>query len=247
MTARWMRYGAAAAMLQLLIGCGSADEQAVSTDRPERSAVASTNAPGKGKEAEAVSAASAKILVVAFGDSLYAGYGLGPSEGFVPALQAALRAQGFDAYVHNAGVSGDTTAAGERRLAFVLDSLPRSPDLVVLGLGGNDMLRGIGPDQTRENLNKILVELDKRDIPVLLTGMLAPPNLGADYSAAFNALYPQLAKQYDAALYPFFLDGLVGKTALFQADRIHPTAEGIDVIVERIAPLVAALLPKAPQ
>jgi acyl-CoA thioesterase-1 len=230
-------------MLQLLIGCGSADEQAVSTDRQERS----VNAPGKGSDAEAVSAASAKILVVAFGDSLYAGYGLGPSEGFVPELQAALRAKGFDAYVHNAGVSGDTTAAGERRLAFVLDSLPRSPDLVVLGLGGNDMLRGIGPDQTRANLTKMLTELGKRKIRVLLTGMLAPANLGEEYSQSFNAIFPQLAKAHDAALYPFFLDGLVGKAALFQADRIHPTAEGIDVIVERIAPVVAVQLPKAPQ
>jgi acyl-CoA thioesterase I len=117
------------------------------------------------------------------------------------------RRNGINARVHNAGVSGDTTAAGKTRLAFVLDNLDRKPDLVVLGLGGNDMLRGIKPAETKANMIAMLDELKRREIPVMLTGMLAAPNLGQDYGNAFNAIFPQLAKQYDAPLYPFFLEG----------------------------------------
>lgn len=183
-------------------------------------------------------------LVVAFGDSLYAGYQLAPNEGLAPQLQAALVADGIKARVHNAGVSGDTTAAGKNRLAFVLDNLGRKPDLVVLGLGGNDMLRGIKPEQTRANLEAMLAELKRRQIPVVLTGMLSAPNLGADYARAFNPLYPEVAAQYGAKLYPFFLEGVVMDKNLMLNDNIHPNAKGVARVVEGLSPLVEAELMK---
>jgi acyl-CoA thioesterase I len=157
-------------------------------------------------------------------------------------LQAALKADGINARVHNAGVSGDTTAAGKSRLSFVLDNLDRKPDLVVIGLGGNDMLRGIKPEETKANMVAMLDELKKRDIPVVLTGMLAAPNLGADYGNAFNIIFPALAKQYDAPLYPFFLDGVVADPALMLPDGIHPNAKGVSRVVEGLSPLVEAAL-----
>ncbi|MVZ96516.1 arylesterase [Sphingorhabdus sp. IMCC26285] len=181
-------------------------------------------------------------LVVAFGDSLYAGYQLAPNEGLAPQLQAALIADGIKARVHNAGASGDTTAAGKNRLAFVLDNLDRKPDLVVLGLGGNDMLRGIKPEQTRANLEAMLAELKRRQIPVVLTGMLSAPNLGADYARAFNPLYPELAARYGAKLYPFFLEGVVMDRSLMLNDNIHPNAKGVTRIVEGLSPLVEGAL-----
>lgn len=183
-------------------------------------------------------------LVVAFGDSLYAGYQLAPNEGLAPQLQAALVADGIKARVHNAGVSGDTTAAGKNRLAFVLDNLGRKPDLVVLGLGGNDMLRGIKPEQTRANLEAMLAELKRRQIPVVLTGMLSAPNLGADYARAFNPLYPEVAAQYGAKLYPFFLEGVVMDKSMMLNDNIHPNAKGVARVVEGLSPLVEAELMK---
>lgn len=183
-------------------------------------------------------------LVVAFGDSLYAGYQLAPNEGLAPQLQAALVADGIEARVHNAGVSGDTTAAGKNRLAFVLDNLGQKPDLVVLGLGGNDMLRGIKPEQTRANLEAMLAELKRRQIPVVLTGMLSAPNLGADYARAFNPLYPEVAAQYGAKLYPFFLEGVVMDKNLMLNDNIHPNAKGVARVVEGLSPLVEAELMK---
>ena len=181
-------------------------------------------------------------LVLAFGDSLYAGYGVAPNESFPAELQAALRKQGVSATVHNGGVSGDTTAAGRQRLAYTLDGLPRKPDLVVLGLGGNDMLRGIDPGQTDANLRAMLDELKRRDIPFVLTGMVAAPNMGRAYGERFNAIYPALAKDYGAPLYPFFLDGVVTDRQLMLPDRVHPNPEGIDRVVERVAPLVAEAL-----
>jgi acyl-CoA thioesterase-1 len=181
-------------------------------------------------------------LVVAFGDSLYAGYRLAPNEGLAPQLQAALQADGIHARVHNAGVSGDTSAAGKTRLAFVLDNLDRKPDLVVLGLGGNDMLRGIKPAETKANMAAMMDELKRREIPVVLTGMIAAPNLGQDYGNAFNAIFPQLAKQYDAPLYPFFLDGVVTDSGLMLPDNIHPNAKGVSRVVEGLSPLVEAAL-----
>jgi acyl-CoA thioesterase-1 len=177
-------------------------------------------------------------LVVAFGDSLFAGYGLAQDEGFAPALQRALEAQGLKAQVVNAGVSGETTAGGRERLAFTLDGLPRKPDLVIVGLGGNDMLRGLDPAQTRANLDAILTELKARGIATMLTGMLVSPNMGPDYAAAFNPIYPDLAKKFDLPLYPFFLQGVVGRRDLQLPDGIHPNAQGIQAVVQRIAPMV---------
>lgn len=182
-------------------------------------------------------------LIVAFGDSLYAGYGLAPDQGLAPELERALNARGRDVRVHNAGVSGDTSAAGLARLGFTLDGLARAPDLVIVGLGGNDMLRGLSPEQTRANLDAILSELDRRGIPALLTGMQASPNMGADYVTAFNAIYGDLARRHNAALYPFYFEGLVGRPDLFLADGIHPNANGIDTVVAGLAPVVAAALP----
>jgi acyl-CoA thioesterase-1 len=176
--------------------------------------------------------------VVAFGDSLFAGYGLAQDEGFAPALQRALEGQGLKAQVVNAGVSGETTAGGRERLAFTLDGLPRKPDLVIVGLGGNDMLRGLDPAQTRANLDAILAELKARGIATMLTGMLVSPNMGPDYAAAFNPIYPDLAKKYDLPLYPFFLHGVVGRRDLQLPDGIHPNAQGIKAVVQRIAPMV---------
>lgn len=229
-------YGFTLAFLQLLTACGPApvDEKATSSDAGQAAPAGDAN------QTEAVT--EPEILIVAFGDSLYAGYGLDQNEGFAPELQAALTAAGKDVRVHNAGVSGDTTAAGLRRMDFVLDSLPRKPDLVILGLGGNDLLRGLKPADSRANMEAMVKKLKDRSIPVMLTGMLAPPNLGAAFSDEFNIIYPALAKKYDVALYPFFLDGVVGHPDLFLPDGLHPTAEGIDIIVGKIAPQVLEVL-----
>ncbi len=207
-----------------------------------------SNANDKGAAENPQAAAAAPLgpdtqLVVVFGDSLYAGYGLPPDQGLAPELQRALIAAGRDVRVHNAGVSGDTTAAGLARLAFTLDGLPRKPDLVLVGLGGNDMLRGLSPEQTRANLDAILTELDRRGIAAMLTGMQASLNMGQDYVAAFNPIYADLARKHDAALYPFFLAPVIGQNNLFLADGLHPNATGIDRIVAALAPQVAAALP----
>jgi acyl-CoA thioesterase I len=181
-------------------------------------------------------------LVLAFGDSLYAGYGVLPQQSFPWRLEQALKQQGVAATVRNAGVSGDTTGAGLQRLNYTLDGLGRKPDLVVLGLGGNDMLRGIPPKETEANLRAIMTELKRRNIPMILTGMVAAPNMGRDYVERFNAIYPALAKEFGAGLYPFFLEGVVTDRALMLDDRIHPNPAGIDRVVERVAPLVAERL-----
>ena len=226
-------YGALLLAVQPLAGCandGGSSEPAV--DRNVGSEVDSATAGAEQYEE----------LVVAFGDSLYAGYGLTQDEGFAPELQRVLTERGRSVRVLNAGVSGDTTAAGRQRLAFTLDGLDRAPDLVIVGLGGNDMLRGLSPEQTRENLTAILDELEARDIDAMLTGMVAAPNLGADYADAFNPIYGELAAQYDAPLYPFFLDGVIQDPSLMLADGIHPTAEGIDLVVAQLTDMVEAEL-----
>jgi acyl-CoA thioesterase-1 len=144
--------------------------------------------------------------------------------------------------VHNAGVSGDTSAAGLQRFAFTLDGLDRKPDLVLVGLGGNDMLRGLRPEDTQANLDAILRELHRRNIDAMLTGMLAARNLGTDYADRFDPIYPELAKKHDIPLYPFFLEDVAGNRDLMLADGIHPNERGIDVIAGRVAPLVASRL-----
>ncbi len=229
---RFMTYGFCFAILQLLIACGPAAEENSAPVQQQQVVSDSSEAP----------AAEAETLIVAFGDSLYAGYGLAPDEGFAPELQKALNDAGQDVKVHNAGVSGDTSAAGLRRMDFVLDSLSRKPDLVLLGLGGNDLLRGLKPSETRANMEAMVRKLADREIPVMLTGMLAPPNLGKEFSDQFNVIYPALAKKYETNLYPFFMDGVVGRADLILPDGIHPNAEGIDVIVERIVPDVEKAL-----
>lgn len=181
-------------------------------------------------------------LVLAFGDSLYAGYGLGQGESFPAMLERELEARGIGAEVVNAGVSGDTTAAGLSRLAFTLEGLERKPDLAIVGLGANDALRGLDPAEARRNLEAILKELKRRDIKVLLTGMMAPRNLGADYVARFDAIYPDLAKAYDAELDPFFMEGVITNPKLLLDDGLHPNAEGVRVMARRIAPLAAGEL-----
>lgn len=184
-------------------------------------------------------------LIVAFGDSLYAGYGLGKGDSLPARLEEELRTAGINATVINAGVSGDTSAAGRQRLAFTLDGLVRAPDLVILGFGGNDALRQLPVAQTRAELTAMMDELKRRNIPVLLTGMRAPPNLGPDYAAAFERIWPDLAKQYGAGLYPFILDGVITDPALMQRDGIHPTAAGVARMADGIAPLAVKALPPA--
>jgi len=181
--------------------------------------------------------------ILAFGDSLFAGYGLEDDQGYPEVLQAALRRRGINAQVIDAGVSGDTTAAGRQRLGFVLDSQPSPPDLAIVELGGNDLLRGISPAETRENLAAILTELQQRRIPVLLMGMRAPPNLGAAYVADFDGLYPALAREFGAALVPFLLEPVYDNPELIQPDRIHPTAEGIEAMVAATVDDVERALP----
>lgn len=184
-------------------------------------------------------AAEAETRLLGLGDSLMAGYGLPPGDGFPDQLQAALQAAGIDATVTNAGVSGDTSAGGRARLEWALAS---DPHAVIVELGANDGLRGLEPAETRRNLDAILTTLGEKDIPVLLAGMLAPPNLGQEYGAEFEAVYRDLAEKHNVLFYPFFLDGVVGDPALNQQDGIHPTKEGVAIIVERIMPRVKELI-----
>jgi acyl-CoA thioesterase-1 len=185
-----------------------------------------------------------ELRIVALGDSLFTGYGLEPGQSYPARLEAALRARGFNARITNAGVSGDTTGGGAGRLDFTLDSMVRPPALVIISLGGNDMLRGLSPETTRQNLDEMLDKLKARGIPVVLLGMLAAPNLGADYREAFDPIYPALAKKHGATLVPFFLQPLIGRPELIQADRIHPTLEGIDLMVGATVDAVAGALPQ---
>ena len=185
-------------------------------------------------------AAEAKpIKMVVLGDSLSAGLGLSASAAFPERLQKALKSKGIDADIINAGVSGDTSSGGRDRLDW---SVPEGTLAVLVELGANDALRGIDPAVTRAALADILTRLKARNISVLLCGMLAPPNYGTDYSARFNEVYPDLAKSFGVPLYPFFLEGVATEARLNQRDGIHPTAEGVDVIVKNILPTVEAFL-----
>jgi acyl-CoA thioesterase I len=184
----------------------------------------------------------APIHIVALGDSLTVGYGLADKEGFVPRLQAALAKSGIAADIANAGVSGDTASDGLARLDW---SVPQGTDAVIVELGANDMLRGIKPELTRAALDAILQRLTARHIAVLLCGMRAAPNLGADYGPAFEGIYPELAEKYGDLLYPFFLDGVAGDLNLLQQDGLHPTPAGVAVIVQRILPKVMELVTRA--
>jgi len=194
-------------------------------------------------EAAAASTPPETVTVLALGDSLTHGYGLPQEEGFVPQLQAWLAANGApDVEVVNAGVSGDTTAGGRARLDW---SLTPEVDAVIVELGGNDLLRGIDPAASRENLDAILTALDARGLPALLAGMKAPANYGPEWQAAFDAMYPELAAKHGALYDPFFLEGLEGDPALAQADGLHPNAEGVKKLVERFGPLALELVARA--
>ena len=186
----------------------------------------------------------ARPLVLAFGDSLTAGYGLERGLGFAPQLQATLRRHGIRAEVADAGVSGDTSEAGKARLGWTLDGLGRKPDLVILELGANDMLRGLDPGLTEANLDVMLTELAKRDIPVLLAGMRGAPNLDPAYIARFERIYPSLARKHGVPIYPFFLEGAAGRQGMIQQDGMHPTFEGVKQIVTGITPAVKQALDK---
>lgn len=179
------------------------------------------------------------IKLVAFGHSLTAGFGLPEAAAFPTRLAAALKQRGLAVDVVNAGVSGDTSSGGRDRLEW---SIPDGTNAVIVELGANDALRGLDPAMTRQALDDIIAKLKARGISVFLCGMYAPRNLGADYAQRFDAIYPELAKKYDVPLYAFFLDGVAGSAALNQPDGLHPTAEGVNIIVTRILPSIEAWL-----
>ena len=189
-----------------------------------------------------VPARAETLTILAFGDSLTAGYGLPPEQAFPVKLEAALRAKGHDVTIINGGVSGDTAGDGLARLEW---SLSDEVDGVIVELGANDALRGLEPQQAEQALDGILAVLAGRNLPALVAGMMAPPNLGADYGIAFDGMYSRLAEKHGALLFPFFLAGVAADPKLNQADGLHPTGEGVDVIVARMLPFVEELLTKA--
>jgi acyl-CoA thioesterase-1 len=189
--------------------------------------------------AAAAAPAERPVKIVAFGDSLTAGFGLAASEAFPAKLEKALKARGLAVEVANAGVSGDTTSGGLARLDW---AVPEGTDAVIVELGANDMLRGTDPRTARRALEEIVRRLTERRIAVLLAGMRAAPNLGAEYAQKFEAIYPELAAKYDVVFYPFFLDGIAAESRLNQRDGLHPTKAGVDAIVARILPKIEELV-----
>jgi acyl-CoA thioesterase-1 len=191
-----------------------------------------------------ISVRAEPITILALGDSLTAGYGLAPSEAFPIKLEAALKAKGHDVRVVNAGVSGDTASAGRDRLDWALTD---EVDAVIVELGANDALRGVDPKITRAALDDILKRLAARQLPVLLAGMKAPRNLGPEYAAAFDPIFPEFAKAYGTEFYPFFLEGVATNASLNQGDGIHPNAKGVDIIVSSMLPEVEKLISRVIQ
>jgi acyl-CoA thioesterase-1 len=193
----------------------------------------------------AAPAMAKEVRILAFGDSLTAGYGLPSGQGFVPQLEDALRRNGIPARVTDAGVSGNTAGQGRARLKWTLDGLKQKPDLAIVALGGNDMLRALPPAQTRADMDAILAEFKSRNIPVLVAGMLSPPNLGPRYTSEFNSIFPDISRKYGAALYPFFLANVAGVRGLSLPDGVHPNFQGIKRMVSGILPTVSRALAKS--
>jgi acyl-CoA thioesterase-1 len=187
-------------------------------------------------------AAAETIRIVALGDSLTAGFGLAAEQAFPARLEARLKERGHDVEVINAGLSGDTTKGGLERLDW---SVPEDADAVIVELGANDALRAVDPQETRANLSRMLERLSERGIPVLLAGMRAPPNLGAEYAAEFDPIFPELAAEHGAILYPFFLGGVAAQRHLNQGDGMHPNAAGVEKIVDLIIAPVEQLIAAA--
>lgn len=234
----WSNIGVAAAAALALAACGDGAGEATAPagEIAEDGMAALPAVPVMGPERK----------IIAFGDSLFAGYGLDPRDAYPEKLESALRAKGINADVINAGVSGDTTAAGLNRLEFTLAAQKDGPPaLFILELGGNDLLRGLSPQETKANLAKMLTVLRDRKVPVLLMGMRSPPNYGPEFQAQFDAIYRDLAKEYGATLIPFWLEDIYRDPALFQSDRIHPTADGIERLVESTLGEVEGALPAA--
>lgn len=212
------------------------------------------NAPAEeaadtGSEINAAEASLVPVMgpqrdILAFGNSLFAGYNVDKEDSYPAKLQSALRANGVNARVSNAGISGDTSAAGLQRFVFTLDAQDYEPDLVIIELGGNDLLRGLSPEQTRANIAAMIEEAQKRGIVVLLMGMRAPPNYGPEYQAEFDSLYSDLAREYGTALIPFWLESIYQDPTLFQSDRIHPTEIGIETLVAATVDEVRNALPE---
>lgn len=236
---RWSNiagFGALApALAVMLVACSddAADDGARATEVAEDGAPALPAIPVVGPER----------TIIAFGDSLFAGYNLDPRDSYPEKLENALRAKGINAEIVNAGVSGDTTAAGLQRLEFTLAAMEQPPALLILELGGNDLLRGLSPEETKANLGKMLTILKREGVPVLLMGMRSPPNYGPEYQAQFDALYRDLAAEYGADLIPFWLEDIYREPELFQSDRIHPTADGIERLVAATIGDVEGALP----
>ena len=224
---------AAAALLALPACSGEAQDATVAPEMAEDGAPALPAIPVMGPERK----------IIAFGDSLFAGYGLDLRDSYPEKLENALRAKGLNADVVNAGVSGDTTAVGLNRLEFTLAAQEKAPALLILELGGNDLLRGLSPQETKANLGKMLAILKQQDVPVLLMGMRAPPNYGPEFQAQFDALYSELAAEYGVPLIPFWLEDIYREPELFQADKIHPTADGIERLVASTLGEVEEALP----
>ena len=238
-------YGARASfaiMLALAVAaCGDAGAPSPERTSAERTSAERTSAVDAPPQ---IPVSGPERPILAFGDSLLTGYRLESGESYPEMLEAALRARGINARIANAGVSGDTTAAALERLKFTLDSQTVKPELVIISLGGNDMLRGLPPEGTRANLDAMLTELGRRRIPVLLLGMLAAPNLGKDYAARFNPIYPTLAREHGVALVPFFMQPLMDRPDLVQQDRIHPTMPGVEAMVAATIDDVIEALPE---
>ena len=225
-------------IIPLLIALAACGQSADPAPQPRETAPVAAN-----DDTPQIPVSGPERRILAFGDSLFAGYGVGTENSYPAKLETALRARGIDARIVNAGVSGDTSGAGRQRLPFVLDK-QENIDLVILELGGNDLLRGIPPSETRANFEAMLSELRDRGIPVLLMGMRAPPNYGPEFQRDFDALYGDLAQEYGADLIPFWLETVYQRPELFQNDRIHPTEEGLQVLAnDTVAEVLEALPP----